>query len=170
MERPKSKWFTGCVVVIIAIAGAIVLVGYPFRSHTALKISFIILTNDATVGSQAVFGVTNESPDSLNFNLVALQTKSHGVWVNVPLAAKKNISLAAHATDTFTADLPNNHAAWRVWAIWCYEKSDLFVSVRGNVEANLYFNWQNLTRGRAPHYYNSMLGASYIALSPEFTN
>jgi hypothetical protein len=135
-----------------------------------LKISFITLTNDATLGSQAIFGVTNDSPDSLNLVTAALQTKLHGVWVNVPHAAPNNISLAAHATGTFTVDLPNNHAAWRVWAFWCYEESDFFMSARGNVEANLYFNWQNLAQRRAPRYYNSMMGYSYAALSPEITN
>jgi hypothetical protein len=170
VQRPHSNWFSGIVVVIIVIATVIFFAGYPFRSGAALKISSITLTNNAALGSQAVFGVTNESPDNLNFVTAALQTKSSfGVWINVPHAAK-NVSLAGHTADTFTVDLPSTHASWRLPVFWCYEQSDFIVSLRGRAEANLYFNWQNLKQGRSLHYFNSMMGNSYMVISPEITN
>ena len=169
MERPHSKWFTGSIVAIIVVAGAIFLAGYPFRSGDALKISFITLTNDATSGSLAIFGATNANPDALNFIPATLQTKSHGVWINVHYATK-NISLPGHTCAIFTIALPNNHATWRQPVWWCYENVGSLEGIRGNAEANLYFNWQNLTHGKGPHYFNSMMGNSYYVFSPEVTN
>ena len=139
MERPYSKWITGCIVVIIVIAATIILIGYPFRSHDPLKISFITLTNDATPSSMAVFGATNTSPNGLNLFAATLETKSHGVWGDVPFAAR-GISLAAHGAGIFTVALPTDHATWRMHVFWRYEQSDWFVSARGNIKANLHFN------------------------------
>jgi hypothetical protein len=170
VQRAHSNWFSGIVVVILVVAAIIFFAGYPFRSGDALKISFITLTNNATLGSQAVFGVTNESSDSLNYDTAALQTKSaRGVWLNGPYSAK-NGRLAGHAGDTYTVDLPSNHAAWRLLAVWDYDTMDPIVEYRGRIEANLYYNWQHLKQGRPLHYFNSMMGNSYLVTSPEITN
>lgn len=170
MERKQSKWFTGCVVAIIVIAAIIFLAGYPFRSHDALKFSFVAHTNDAARGSRAVFGVTNESAESLDFVAASLQKKSHDTWINVPYVAK-NMSLAGHTAGIFVVDLPNDHDTWRLPVFWCYEKSDPISTLRGKTVANVVINWNNLTQGRALRYNdNIMMGNSYMVLSLEVTN
>jgi hypothetical protein len=169
VERPQSKWFTGCVVAIFVVAAVIFLAGYPFRPNKAPKIS-VVATNDATLGSLAVFGVTNESNDSIIFVPLVLQAKSHGAWINMAHVAT-NMTMAAHAGDTYTAVLTTNHTDWRLQALWLYQTHGQIEYLRGVIKANVYINWQNAMRGQWPQYYNKSMGnSSYIILSPEITN
>jgi hypothetical protein len=169
MAKRSSKLVTGCVVTIIVIVAVIFVVGYPFRSSTALKISFITVTNDVALGFLATFVATNESNEEITFAGYAPQIKRQGIWSKLTSAGDIT-TLPAHTAGTFTIPAATNCEAWREPVLWVYDRASETEQIRSGVKANLYFNWLRASRGQWPHYYNNMGGVGYTAFSAEITN
>jgi hypothetical protein len=63
-----------------------------------------------------------------------------------------------------------NGELWRVPAWWYYNKSLKIEFIRGQIEANVHGNFLRLSQGQGLHFYDSSMGGSYMAFSPEITN
>ncbi|HZL77809.1 MAG TPA: hypothetical protein VFC17_03080 [Candidatus Limnocylindrales bacterium] len=170
MNNKKSKIATVCIVVAFIILALCVFIWFPFRSTNSLKVSFICSTNDITLGYLAVFNATNESDFDTWFIPCPPQTKAHGVWSELTYNYGVGTDLHAHDSCTFFTAFATNCESWRMPVNWFYKTPNPIEDFRGQVKANAYRNWERLSRGRWPKYYNrasSTMGNSYMAFSPE---
>jgi len=173
VAKKPSKLATGCVIITTIIAATILFVGYPFHSPTALKISFVAFTNDATSSFLAVFTVTNESSKNITFEPCKPQLKKQNVWSKLDFSGGDMTNIPAHTNVTFTIPLITNCEAWREPVFWAYDSTPSKIeNIRGNIKANLYFNWLRISRGGWPRYYNGIYSTAedHTIFSPEITN
>lgn len=172
MAKKPSKLAIGCVVIIIMIATMILFVGYPFGSSTVLKISFVAYTNDVTPNSPTVFIVKNESSKDIVFAPCKPQLKNLGTWSKLDTYWDYVTNVSAHTSITFTVPPATSCEAWREPIYWAYTSQSKIETVRGNIRANLHFNWLGISRGGWPRYYKSAYedGENHTVFSPEITN
>ena len=154
--------------VILAIC---IFIWFPFRSTTALKVTFACSTNDMALGHLAVFSATNESDFDAWFVPCPPQIKTHGAWG----ALKHNYGVSgtdvpAHTARTFAVSFVTNCESWRMPVDWFYKYPNPIEDFRGQMEANAYWNWNRLSRGQWPKYFNrsyGVMGNGHMACSAE---
>jgi len=169
----KGSFFNllnGATALVVVTAATMFLLGYPFRSTTAVKIYFLNYTNQATDRRAAVLCATNQANEAVAFNPYAYEISAAGnprwmEFLSPPLSA-----LPAHAAQTFTLPMFIIATNWQATLDWQYQITIAFENFREQVKFNLKINWKAVRLGQRPHYFRGPILVSHTAASPMITN
>jgi hypothetical protein len=187
VNKTQNKWFTIILMTTTLIICVVFVAGYPFRSSSALQVSFVRFTNDVTMGKMAVFVLTNSADEPIIcMGCYPQIEKSDGSWAEVRLAPHYDQipEILAHTTTETAIPLTTNSYFWRdnvllcatnvdVWREpfwWYYFKKSKFEYYRGLISENLSLNWMQISHLRRQHYFNESPGGSHYAYSDIITN